>query len=590
MTIRKPVQILEIDVPYCTRTYGSAPCTAALGVTGARKCYNMFSGCQDTANYDAGTITLRFATSINGLLKSEQIYPAMYGEIKGSPLEISVSPTNERLGLMGQRESVTVEVGDFKDNDTQLDKYQAERVSGVAQSSGIGYDPEERGTFWGRLLKRWPYWYHAAARVRDGYVGDPLASFTTRHYVISNIKPPGSSGSVSIELKDVLDLVDTKRFVPAVSTGKLSEAIDDTSLDPFTMEPSGVGSEYPASGRICIGSEVMTFTRSGDVITPLARAVDGTEASSHSENDTVQTCYRVEAGEIDAVLADILENYADVDPAFIPTTDWANEAGTWLADLRLTRTIAKPQPVRDVVQGLLTLGVFIWWDKEAQEIKMRANRPPNVGEAIAEFDASIDFINGTFDPKALPERRVTDVVFMHRILDPTGSVTDGENYGKALTASDTEASGVNQYNGRKFITIYCPWLGEGDDNIARAIAFRLLYRFRNVPERVSASIDIDRVSDAAIAAPVNITARTFQDEDGASESRRFQVVRVQTEKNNRAGVIFESYEFAGRFGFITENTRGDYGASSASEIEAGTYLVDDATLLFADGTGPYVFF
>lgn len=50
---REPLQIVELIQPRCGLTYGSAPCTAAVGVTGTRQCFNTRKTCQDSANYNA---------------------------------------------------------------------------------------------------------------------------------------------------------------------------------------------------------------------------------------------------------------------------------------------------------------------------------------------------------------------------------------------------------------------------------------------------------------------------------------------------------------------------------------------------------
>lgn len=79
---------------------------------------------------------------------------------------------------------------------------------------------------------------------------------------------------VQITAKDILDLADNdKAVIPSPSTGKLAAmtAVDMTA----TLTPAGIGSEYPASGMVRIGRELMTLTRSGDVLT-LTRAQDGT--------------------------------------------------------------------------------------------------------------------------------------------------------------------------------------------------------------------------------------------------------------------------------------------------------------------------
>lgn len=601
---RRPLQILEIDMPYCSLTYGTGACTAVLGTTGPRKCYQMYGtsaqrvaktgGCQDPDNFTPGTKTLRFSQSVNGLPKLDgPIYPAITGPISGSALEINIGGVDSKIGPLGRRETLTVRLADFKDNDSDLDKYQAERISGAAQASGTGYDPYEQGTFFGRLLARWPFWEGAAARVLDGYVGDDLGDYTARHYVIHGISGPDAGGNVTIELYDVLDLVSTKRLIPVPNNGELPEDIDEAFTGDFTLAVTGLGDlEYAASGRICIGNEVMTFTRSGDTFTIVERGLDGTDIGSHSAGDTVQQCWRCEDAALDDVLAEVLEDYAKVDPAYIPTADWADEVGGWLPSLKLTRTIPKPRDVLDVTASLQRLGAFIWWDREQQEIGMRVNRPVAITETPAAFEMETDFIEGSIRKEELPDQRYTDVLFWHGLIDPTKSPTDSENYNRVLNVADTDAISENAHgaDGRKFLNIFCPWLGEGDAISATAIATRLVYRFNRTPQKLTATLDRDRVDDLLVAAPATVTSRLIQFDDGTSQAARMQIIKAQKAEGERVIAVFQSYEFDGKFGVITENSRPDYGASTEAQIEIGSYFVDETTETFPDGTGPYVFF
>lgn len=601
---RRPRQILEIDLPYCSLTYGTGACTAVLGTTGPRKCFQMYGtsvqrrfkqgGCQDPSNFTPGTKTLRFSHAVNGLPKlSGPIYPAMRGAISGSALEINIGGVDDKKGPLGRRETLRVNLKDFQDNDSDLDKYQAERVSGAAQADTVGYDPATRGTFFGRLLARWPYWEGAAVRVLDGYVGDDLGDYTARHYVIHSITGPDFAGNVSIELYDVLDLVSRKRMIPVPNNGELPVDIEEDYLGDFTLEATGLGdAEYAASGRICIGNEVMTFTRSGDTFTITARGLDGTEVDGHSRGDTVQQCWRCENATLDEVQAEVLEDYAGVPSALIPASEWGDEVSTWLPSLRLTRTIPKPRDVLDVTASLQRLGVFIWWDREDQLIGLRANRPVSITETPAVFDMNVDFVESSVRKVELPEQRYTDVLFWHGLIDPTKSPTDGENYNRVLNVADNDATGDNAHgaSGRRFLNIFCPWLGEGDAISATAIAARLVYRFNRTPQKITALLDRDRNSDLVVAAPVTVTTRLIQFDDGAPMAARMQIIKAQKMQGERVEAVFQSYEFDGRFGVITENSRPDYGASSEAEIEVGSYFVDGSTEEFPDGTGPFVFF
>ncbi len=583
---REPVTIFELDVPRCSRTYGSSPCTASLSADNPAKCFNMpqvlradgtTTGCQDPANYDGGTYTLRYATNISGLLKSEQIYPALVGEISGAAQEVTVAPTDKYTGVLGRRETLTVTLNDFKDNDTGLDPYQSERLSGAALFSGVGYDPETRGTHFARLFRRWPYWQNAACRVLRGYIGDALVDFTVEHFVLTEVDGPDARGQVRLKLRDELNRVTEDKYIPAPSNGKLADDIG-TGLTAFDLTPSGVGSEYAASGRICIGTEIMTFTRSGDTITPTARGVDGSTVASHSTDDTVQECARFEDQTIDEVAVTLLEA-AGVASARIPSTDYAAEVDEWLTSFRLTRTIAKPQLVSDVVSSLLRcFGFFFWWDREDREIKLRANRPVGVDETVPTMDGALDFLAGSFGREVLDDQRYTDILYWHGVIDYTKGAEDPDNYRTADVARDGDASDADQYGEAKILSIYNPWLGQvGDFTTAIICATRLLFRFRNAPVRISGVIDREKVAELALAGPVSMTLRTEQEDDGSTPARLYQLVRDQRQPGERNSITLESYDLTGRFGFITEDSAPDYDSATTAEREDGCWISEDAS-------------
>lgn len=58
---RRPCTIVEIDQDVCSLTYGCGACTAAIGTTGSRKCYNTRETCQDPVNFTKTSQTLRFS-------------------------------------------------------------------------------------------------------------------------------------------------------------------------------------------------------------------------------------------------------------------------------------------------------------------------------------------------------------------------------------------------------------------------------------------------------------------------------------------------------------------------------------------------
>lgn len=593
MTIRKPLQIVEIDLPKCTRVFGNSPCTATLSGGTVRKCYNSFATCADKANYDAGTLTLRFSQAQNGLPKTETIFPAMTGPVSGNSAILNIGATDGRTGPLGRRESVTVSLRDFVYSDRLTDPYQSERVDGTAQTDEGGYNPRDRGTFFGKMRVRWPYYVGQPLRVLDGYVGESLGSMRTRHYVITGWKGPSADGVIQIEAKDVLDLADDKKALcPAINTGKLAADVDETSLASFDLTPAGVGAEYAASGRAVIGSEIVTFTRSSDTITLTGRGADGSEAATHATGDTMQECARFDGVTIADAAYDLLTVFAGVDASFITKSDWTDEANDWLASLSLTTTIAEPTGVLTLLGEIAELGVYFWWDRVAQKIRMRANRPVGLGETPSPINETSHILAGSVKAETRDDARVDTVLMYHGQIDPTKDVKDKGNYRRSFVTTDTDAQSADEYGQASFRTIHNRWFGPfGDDANASAITSRYVMRYRDPPKQVSFNVDIGQRASVEIADIVSMDTRSFVDDTGQNVATTCQVMQTQeVEPGAVIAVTAQTYETAGRFGYIMPAGSNDYGSATDEEKKTGFYIIPTGSTEFPDGSAPFVIF
>ena len=390
-----------------------------------------------------------------------------------------------------------------------------------------------------------------------------------------------------------MDLADNKKAqAPAPSNGRLAEDVADSRLPSFDLIPATVGDEYPASGTASIGSEIVEFTRSSDTITLISRAVGGSTASSHSEDDTFQLAYTATDSTIPTVAADLLENYAGIDPAFIPTSDWDAEADKWIAGFNMTTIITKPTGVSNLLAELAQFGVVFWWDDENQEIGMRANRPLDLGETAPSLSDSTTIIENSGAIEDLYDQRLSRVLFYHGVLDYTGSVSDGNNFARVSVAIDGEAESAVEYNQTQAYEVFTRWLGNaGNDSVSNPVSARLLNRYRNTPQQITFDYDVKDITDVVVAAPVTMQSRLLQDETGNSLATQMQVTSVEEKvPGHRLQAKAQTYQFTGRYGFITENSRPVYASSSDAQKEAGTYIVDETTLEFGDGTGPYLMF
>lgn len=593
MTLKRQlIQIVEIDITRCSLTYGSSPCTAVLGSTGVRKCYNTFKTCQDTPNFDEEVETLRFSNNIAGIPRANRIYPAMQGSVSTNPMRINLGGVGDRSGPLGKRAKVTIKLKDFPANDIWFDRYQSERVSGAAQTDEPGYNPADRGTFFAKLRRRYPYYVGKPLRVLEGEVGQALADMRSRSYVISSWVGPDANGNVTITAKDVFDLAeDKKALCPAPSNGSLGSDITRDPGQTFTLVPEDVGDEYPASGRAVISDEVVTFTRVDDEITLTSRGLDGTSANSHSEGDILQEVFHVDGAPLHQVARDILVNFGNIDSSFINLTEWSEEGTRWLASFDLTTTITEPTGVTKLIGELSEFGVFFWWDEENEQIRMRANRPVDFDETVPTLSDATAHIENTITIENLDDERLSRILFWHGQIDPTESVNDGNNFSRVRVPVDASAEGPLEYDLPQNKQIFSRWLGTGNNSVAGAVSQRLLNRYRDTPEQFTFSYDAKDIPNVALGEPVEITTRLLVDDTGAMRPQQMQVTSIEeVSANHRLKATCQTYQFDGRYGFITENSRPDYGGSTDAQRLVGTYIVDGASLVFPDGSGPYIMF
>lgn len=591
MTIaRTPVQIVEIDLPQCTRTYNTLPCAAALGVTGARKCYNSRATCQFPPAFLAAPLTLRFGNNQSGARAANNIFPALTS-VSSRPGRVNLSGIDPKSSPLGQRARVTVVLQDFTWQDTIIDKYQAERVSGAAQSDGIGYDPAARGTFFARLHARWPYYLGRPLRVLTGYEGDALAAMRTTHYVITEWAGPNAAGVVTITAQDVLQLADpVKSKAPRASQGKLAAALT-ASATAFTLVPATVGDEYDAAGLLVIGRELIRFTRSGDDFTVVERGAAGTAATTHAVGDVAQQALEYVDETADVILADLLVTFAGVPSAFIDTVAWAAEAERWLGGIRFSAIIAKPEGVATLVGELSQHGMTVYWDEVAQQIRLYVNKPLDLGQAYVPLTEGANIVEGTEDIEDSVDERASQILFWHGVIDPTDTVADGRNFRNVHVATDLEREGPDFYGESRVKEIFSRWFGTtGDDAGAGVIVERLISRYRDTPRTLTCVLDRKDLASIDLTTLVTARTRLITDDTGAVVTYPMQVRYREEIAGERVRIEAQTFTFEGRFGFVMLDTAPDYDAASTTEIEEGGFIVDDVLLVFPDGTEPYVMF
>lgn len=577
---REVFEWVEIDVPRCSRAYGVAPCAAALGATGVRKCYNTRGTCQDVDNFATGTpITLKFAKAEAPQPFGFKAFPVL-GKVSQSSTTVNIAGADPKYGQLGRRATLDFELTDFTHHERGVDPYQSGRVDGTAQTDEGGYDPAARGTFLAKLKARWPNYAGAEVRLNRAYIeAGVLSDITTYHHHLTELAGP-SGGVVKVSCLDVLDLANAKTALcPKPNPGVLTADLSATATT-FNITPSAAASGYASSGWVCIGGEVMAFTRSGTTFT-VTRGQRGTTATTHSQLDTVQQTYSVRGARLDDTAKDLILNFTTTASTWVPDAEWEAEVTRWGPSILLTTDICTPTPVATLIAEFADLGCTIVPDERAKKLLLRMNRPVD-GETVYEVSDNTAY---SITSEDLDDMRLTQVYFCAKRADPTKSLTDDANYlHKRLTINNDALDLFGEVKSR---TVRTRWLDAGDDATIAIASWRMLRRFEKAPMRITARIDADDKS-IALMDVVDLETVDHADETGAALPVRTQVIgRSEPTPYHDVSVILQRFDFAGRYGFITPNDWPDYGSATAAQKAAGAWIVDEATMEFPDGTSPY---
>lgn len=566
---RRPVTVVELDLDFCANTYGSAPCTAAVGVTGAQKCFNCFATCQDTANFSKTAKTYKFTSESSFLPIGENIYPCI--------TDVDIAPVQIDPKGFAVSGSVTVQLKDFPHHDRNVDPYVSTRA----------YDPESQGTFFGKLRGRNPYLENRVMRVKEGYIDDDRTiSSRTRTFFIDRMEGPDANGNVKIIGKDALRFADAEKAkAPAVSRGSLSASITDIATS-LTLTPSGIGSEYPSSGTVKIDEEVITYSsKSGDILNGLTRGTDGTTADAHDSASKVQLCIRYTAETLTDIVYDLLVNYAALDSSYIPLSDWTTENDTWLGSITSTVLLTEPKGVKDLINEIQQAsGSFFWWDDIDAEVKFKVLAPPLPTTPPMELNEQEHFLAGSITVKDLTKERVSRVIMY---FAPTGVAIElkPENFRSVSIQVDATGEGTNAYGTSTELTILNRWVSSLP--LADEIGLRVLNRFKETPRQVIFRLD---AKDASLKTGdlVDISSRLIQEVDGAPRLIRCLVTESREVEmgSHYEYTAIQAANTGGSAALIAPDGTPDWTSATEEQKRTYMYISNDAGLMSDFTAGP----
>lgn len=415
-----------------------------------------------------------------------------------------------------------------------------------------------------------------------------VPNFLEHKYLIDSLSGIDSRGKVTLKAKDPLKLTaKEKATCPIATDGVLAAAITGTPAT-FTLSPSGVGNdEYAASGYVRIEDEIIQFTRSGDIMTVVARGAWGSTSSDHAIDENVQQSQSWTDINVIDIVDDLIRDFTDIDNSFIDATGWATEKAGLLSSQNLTAIITEPEGVDKLLNELIEQNLFdLWWDDRNSLIKVRSFIPNNVNAPPSPLGDQFNFLKGKTKQSDKQDKLVTQVRVVYEPRDYT-EASQEKDFKYAYIAANTDSEGADQYNLKNIKTIYSRWFNDSNRGQAIALASRLLQRFNAAPVQIEFSMDV-KDDSLAIADNFRTDTRANQDVDGSNKDIWMQVISVQEDvKNSLVKYKSLSLELVGPYGYIAPNSAADYGSASDADKAAYCWICLD-TGLFSNGDDGYL--
>lgn len=570
---REIVQIVQIDQPFCTRTYGQAPCTAS-GVEGL-ECFNTRFTCQDSENFERGALTLSFTKSDVGSRMVPDLGRAIPSlmSVSTQPSMVNLSGASPDAQGLGLRAVVSITFREHPHSDRNVDPYRATR----------GYNAKDQpGGFWAKWIRRNRYRQGVQIRVYEGYAGQRLDEMVMRRYFLENINGPDASGLVTITGMDILAKVEARKAVfPELSPGELYEDITDVQT---TLQVSGgILSDYDASGTIRIDDELITYSAVAEVdgrleFTGIERGRDGSVANTHNAETRVQKCERFTLQRVDAICERLL-TFSGVDTEWLDLANWTTEVLAFLSTYTLTRVISEPTPVLELLNDLqVQVQFFLWWDERTSLVKLKAIR--GIEADLETLTEQMQVVRDSVNIQYKPRERVSQVWVYYGLRSQIADGDDTKEFALGYVIADIPSELDDQYGEKSIREIKSVWLISAAQ--AAATATRISRRYRDIPRSITFELDI-KDGELTVGDGVKIKHKIDVDDFGGFLLSNWTIVSYDpVMPGERTRYVAEDTTSYGRVSYIMAD--GSIAYPGADDAPFRNLYIGDADGLLSDGS------
>src|SRR5699024_1614245 len=412
-------------------------------------------------------------------------------------------------------------------------------ISGAARFDAEGYLPDDRGTFLTKYVARNRYLYGRRVDWVTGYVVDgQVVDKTTRTFVIKDVGSVDVNGNLTITCQDPLFLANIKKAqIPKPSNGKLTESLTDSE----NKASSDNIAEYPSSGWVRIGSEIMRYTSKGsNSLNGLQRGLFGTEVENHSAEDTVQLCWRIDNRPVDYIYNQVLTQFTtipQIGSGIIDTVQWDSVLSEWdYLQHNYSAIISEPMGVSKLLEDMAEqMQFYPYFDERSGKIKLAAVTPAPPSTQLQDakkIDEASHIIAGSLSIKPKDDDVITRVYTHHRPLNWAEKLDERKNYAVTNIFAALEEEDENHRRSATSKDIYAYWLNA---TIALELGTNIAKMYGRTPYEVSFSLDA-KDSDLRIADFFLLKSRLALNEYG---QERWLAAQVTSAAESKAGTQWD---------------------------------------------------
>ncbi len=474
---------------------------------------------------------------------------------------VSYTPTKITEAGLGYRCSVTVTLQDFP-------------------------HPSGRGTYLGRLIGANPYYMDRQLIVYRGFEHSSFSIDNMKKsvYFIKKIDGPDDKGRVRITAADVLTKLDGEQSLwPPATYGNLAYSLTSSATGSINI---GDNTNITSTSYVIIDSEICSVSAvtSTTNITISGRGLFGTTAVAHDAGAPVRRIsYTTGQNVVDRIYS-IIDSGTPIDVAtYINTTEWNYQRDTYLS-LETVRGIFKePTPVKEIITKICKeFNIAIWWDDEAQLIKLKA-LGPTLG-APTKINTSQHILETGHVITRDQSKAISQVwVYFNKIDHSKGD--DAENFAAIYVYQDSSIEGADGLGQPMIEKIHASQIPSSGLATASKIASRISSQRKTGSIECKFRLDV-RDATLAVGDGVEITTELIQGEDGDPVPTNFMV----TERDRKASwveytAIATGIEVGNRYGVVCPNSMVNYTSATTDQRNKYAFICSDAGVMSNSDSG-----